>query len=136
MVIRILFILTIFSVGAAFGAEKPGPQNLVQSEMVALDSAFKATIDAIVLNEPGKIVPAFNEVNSIREQVEYAVKSGAKLTVPRNQKRFREFVRLDDKFHHELEILLKAAKKRNMITVRKQTHRLLDLCVRCHTVFR
>ncbi len=136
MVIRTFFILTIFSVCAAFGAEKPGTQNLVQNEMVALDGAFKATIDAIVLNEPGKIVPAFNEVNSIREQVEHAVKSGAKLTVPRNQKRIREFVRLDNKFHQELEVLLKAAKKNNMTTVRKQTHRLLDLCVRCHTVFR
>ncbi len=136
MVIRIIFILTIFSVGAAFGAEKPGSQNLVQNEMVALDTAFKATIDAIVLNEPGKIVPAFNEVNSIREQVEHAVKSGAKLALPRNQKRFKEFVRLDDKFHQELGVLLKAANKKNMITVRRQTHRLLDLCVRCHTVFR
>ncbi len=136
MFIKILFFLTIFLADLAAGAEKPESQNLVQSEMVALDSAFKTTIDAIVLNEPEKIIPAFNEVNSIREQVEHAVRSGAKLTLPKNQKRFREFVRLDNKFHQELGVLLKAAGKKNMMTVRKQTHKLLDLCVRCHAVFR
>ncbi len=136
MSIRISLILVFLSLGVASGAERPESQTLVQKEMVALDAAFKSTIDAIVMNEPEKIPPAFEEVASLREQVEHAVKSGIKLTLPRNQKRFKEFVRLDDKFHHELEILLKAARKKNMTTVRKQTHRLLDLCARCHTVFK
>ena len=136
MLIRIFLIVVILSAGTASGAEKPESQSLILKEMTALDSAFKATVDAIVLNEPQKIPPAFNEVNSVREQVEHAVKGGAKLTLPRNQKRFREFVRLDDKFHHELAALLKAAKKKDMMAVRRQTHKLLDLCVRCHMVFR
>lgn len=132
----ILSVVVAFSIGTVSSAEKPESQNLIQKEMAALDSAFKTTIDAVVLNEPGRIPPAFDEVDRIREQVERAIKSGAKITLPRNQKRFREFVRLDNKFHHDLELLLKAAKRKNMPAVRKQTHRLLDACVRCHTIFR
>ncbi|HWR59718.1 MAG TPA: hypothetical protein VN328_12600 [Thermodesulfovibrionales bacterium] len=133
---KIFLVPIVFFAGIAFGSEIQAPQNLLRREMAALDRAFKATVDAIVLNEPEKIGPAFSEVNAIRGEVEHAVKGHAKLALPRNQKRYREFVRLDDKFHHELTTLLKAAKKKNMLTVRRQTHRLLDLCVRCHVVFR
>lgn len=128
--------VVVFAIDPASGSEKKQSQSPVQDEMVALDSAFKATIDAIILNEPEKIGPAFGEVNAMREQVERALKGGRKFTLPKHQKRFKEFVKLDNKFHHELEILLKAAKKKKMGAVRRQTHRLLDLCVRCHAVFR
>jgi hypothetical protein len=139
MQLRILFgvlFLLVSSVSVGTAEENQESPNLVQREMIALDSAFKTTVDSIVLNEPGRIGPAFNEVNKIREQVEHAVEHREKITLPRNQKRFREFVRLDNKFHHELEVLLKAAKKNKMRVVQKQTHRLLDACVRCHTIFR
>lgn len=134
--IFIILFLALFSAGIAFGAEKEESLNLIRKEMAALDSAFKATLDAIILNEPGKIAPAFDEVSKIREEVEHAVKGGVKITLPKNQKRFREFVRLDDKFHHNLEVLLKAAKKNGIGVVQKQTHKLLDACVRCHAIFR
>lgn len=131
----VLFLLVSFvSIGTAEENQESG--DLVQREMIALNSAFKATIDALVLNEPGRIGPAFVEVNKIREQVEHAVEHRVRITLPRNQKRFKEFVRLDNKFHHELELLLKAAKKNKMRVVQKQTHRLLDACVRCHAIFR
>ena len=130
----VLFLLVCFiSIGTAEENQESG--NLIQREMVALDSALKTTIDAIVLNEPKRIGPAFDEVNKTREQVEHAAEHKA-ITLPRNQKRFKEFVRLDNKFHHELEILLKAAQKNKMRIVQKQTHRLLDACVRCHAIFR
>ena len=139
MQLRILFMvifLLISFVSAGTAEENQASGNLVQREMIALDSAFKTTIDAIVLNEPGRIGPAFDEVNKIRGQVEHAVEHKEKISLPKNQKRFKEFVRLDNKFHHELEILLKAAQKNKMRVVQKQTHRLLDACVRCHVIFR
>jgi hypothetical protein len=129
-------LLLISFPGIATTEENQESGTLVQREMIALDSAFKTTIEAIVLNEPGRIVPAFDEVNKIRGKVEHTVAHREKITLPRNQKRFKEFVRLDNKFHHELEILLKAAKKNKMRVVQKQTHRLLDACVRCHAIFR
>ena len=139
MILKVFFpilVLALSFAGRATGAEQHEPQNLVQQEMMALDRALAVTIDAIILNDLGRIPPAFNEVHRIREQVEQAVKSHSLITLPRNQKRFREFVRLDNKFHHELEILLQGAKKNKMRVVQKQTHRLLDACVRCHSIFR
>ena len=139
MQLRILFgvlSLLVFFISVGTAEENQETGKLIQREMVALDSALKTTIDAIVLNEPGRIGPAFDEVNKIREQVEHAVEHRVRITLPRNQKRFKEFVRLDNKFHHELEVLLKAAKKNKMRVVQKQTHRLLDACVRCHAIFR
>lgn len=135
---RVLIFCTIIflSFRIAEGTEQPGSGNLIQREMLALDSALKVAVEALVLNEPGRIVPAFLEVNQIREQVEGAVRGGAVIMLPQNQKRFKEFVRLDNKFHRDLELLLAAAKKNNMGALQRQTHRLLDACVRCHRIFR
>ncbi len=129
-------MVALFCFGIAPGSGQSESGNLIQKEMIALDSALKVTVDAIVLNEPGRIVPAFQETNKVRVQVEQAVKGGAKIVLPRNQKRFREFVRLDNKFHRELDLLLKAARENNARVIQRQTHRLLDACVRCHRIFR
>lgn len=131
-----LFLAAFSPVAVAAGVEQAASDNLLQKEMLALDSVLKVTVDAIVLNEPARIVPAFREVNEIREQIEQAVKGKTKITLPRNQKRFKEFVRLDNKFHRDLEILLAGARKGNMGAVQRQTHRILDECVRCHRIFR
>lgn len=139
MILKVFFpflVLVLFSGESMAGAESHEPQNLIQREMMALDRALAVTIDAIVINDLGRIPPAFDEVHRMREQVEYAVKSHSIITLPRNQKRFKEFVRLDNKFHHELEILLQGAKNKKMRVVQRQTHRLLDACVRCHSIFR
>jgi cytochrome c556 len=134
--LSVFFVAAFSAVGIAADVEEQGSRNLIQKEMIALDSAFKVTVDAIVLNEPGRILPAFEETNELRVQVERAVKGGTKIVLPKNQKRFREFVRLDNKFHRDLELLLKAAGKKNVAAVQRQTHRLLDACVRCHRIFR
>jgi len=132
-----VFFVAAFSViGTAAGVEQQESKNLIREEMIALDSAFKVAMDAVVLNQPGRILPAFQETNALRVEVERAVKGGAKIGLPRNQKRFREFVRMDNKFHQDLELLFKAAKKNNMGLVQRQTHRLLDACIRCHRIFR
>ncbi len=127
--------LALFSLSALSYAEEQ-ERSLIRQEMVALDRALKVTVDAIVLNELEKIPPAFEEVHRIRHKMEETLHRGKEIVLPRNQKRFKEFVRMDNKFHHDIELLLKAAKKNSMVTVRRQTHRLIDACVRCHAVFR
>lgn len=114
-------------------AESPG---LIMREMIALDKAFKTTIDAIVFNDPKRIAPAFEDVHRVRAEIKEAVKRKTPIQLPKNQKRFKEFLRLDNKFHHELDLLIHAAQKNNMVKVRKQTRLLLDTCVHCHTTFR
>ena len=135
-VLIVFLFVTFFAIRTRASAEQLESKNLIQKEMLALDSALKVTIDAIVLNELGRIHPAFEEAHRIRQQVEQAIKGDRKILLPRNQKRFKEFVRLDNKFHRDLERLLKAAKKNKMAAVQRQTHLLLDACVRCHAIFR
>ena len=137
---RTLFLIAIALVlvfaGISSAAEKQNAENLILKEMVALDKAFKTTIDAVVLNRLDKIAPAFEDVHRVREEVEKTVKEGKKIALPKNQERFKMFVGLDNRFHKEVEILIESAKKNHMGRVQKQTNRLLGLCVRCHTMFR
>lgn len=129
-------ILVVFLCGIAYGADTQETQGLIMKEMAALDKAFKITVDAVILNQPDKIVPAFAEVQSIREQVEQAVKDKKKITLPKNQNKFKAFLRLDHRFHREVEAMVRAAKKKRMRAVNRQTHNLLTMCVRCHDIFR
>jgi len=137
---RIVFLIAIALVLAftslSSAAEKQNAENLILKEMVALDKAFKTTIDAVVLNRLDKIAPAFEDVHKVREEVEKTVKEGKKIALPKNQERFKLFVSLDNRFHKEVEILMESAKKNHIGRVQKQTNRLLGLCVRCHAMFR
>ena len=132
--IAIALVLVFTSISSA--AEKQNAENLIIKEMMALDKAFKTTIDAVVLNRLDKIAPAFEDVHKVREEVEKTVKEGKKIALPKNQERFKMFVGLDNRFHKEVEILVESAKKNHIGRVQKQTNRLLGLCVRCHTMFR
>jgi len=110
--------------------------NLIHEEMLAMNAAFINLIQALILNKPDTIEKPFVKVNEAREKVEEAVKKGEKLTLPKNQSKFKEFVRIDDEYHAELEKLLVAAKNKNMKIVKAQTHKLLNLCIYCHARFR
>ncbi|MDI6744281.1 MAG: hypothetical protein QMD07_02775 [Thermodesulfovibrionales bacterium] len=132
----VVLTLAMSSNSITLGADKEVSQNLIMKEMIALDKAFKTTIDAVVLNRLDKIGPAFEEVHKVREEVEKTVKGGKKITLPKNQERFKMFIGLDNRFHKEVEILMESARKNHMVRVMKQTNRLLGLCVRCHTMFR
>lgn len=139
MMTKISFIVAfmiVFFTGIAYGYDKQESQNLIMSEMVTLDKAFKTAIDAVLLNQLERIAPAFEDVHKVREQVEHAVKEREKIVLPKNQSLFKVFVRMDNRFHHEVEILVDASKKKNMKAVQRQVSRLLNMCVRCHDLFR
>ncbi len=131
-------ILAVFMCSGSVSAneEKQEPENLLLKEMAAIDRAFKATIDGLVLNQPDKIAPAYDEVQKIREQMEQAVKEGRKITLPKNQSMYAAFLKIDRRFHRDVEILLDAAKGNRRKLVYRQTYRLLNMCIRCHAVFR
>ncbi len=132
----VFFVAVLSAARITAGTEEQESKNLIQREMTALDAALKVAVDAIVLNDLQRIFPAFQEMDSLRAQREETVKGGTRIALPRNQKRFKEFLRLDNKFHHDVDLLLKAARKNNLGAVQRQTHVLLDACVRCHRIFR
>jgi cytochrome c556 len=132
----IIVLAAVFFTGIAYGADKQESQNLIMKEMVALDKAFKTAIDAVVLNQLERIAPAFEDVHKVRKQVEHAVKEREKIILPKNQSLFKVFVKMDDKLHHEVKILVDASKKKNIRAVQRQVNRLLNMCARCHGLFR
>ena len=137
MRLRVIFaVLLAITLSGSVSVAEAQDENLVRKEMAALDRAFKITIDAVVLNQPEKIAPAFAEVQKIMEQVEQAVKDKKKIALPRNQNKFKVFVKLDNRFHREVGALVIAAKKRMREAVNRQAHNLLNMCVRCHDIFR
>lgn len=68
----------MFSSSIALSADKEASQNLIIKEMIALDKAFKTTIDAVVLNQIDKIAPAWEDVHKVREEVGKTVREGKK----------------------------------------------------------
>ena len=132
----ILAVLVAITLSVSVSVAEAQDENLVRKEMAALDKAFKITIDAVVLNQPEKIAPAFAEVQKIMKQVEQAVKDKKKIALPRNQNKFKVFVKRDNRFHREVGALVIAAKKNRMRAVNRQTHNLLNMCARCNDIFR
>jgi cytochrome c556 len=68
--------------------------------------------------------------------VKHAVKEREKIILPKNQSLFKVFVRMDNRFHYEVKILVDASREKNMKAVRRQVNRILNMCVRCHSLFR
>ena len=128
---------TAFLGSLAWSQAKPGAEtNLILEEMAALDQAFKTIIDAVVLGDVQRIRPALMGVTEARERVENAVKAGQQILLPRNQSQFREFLKLDEQFHINLEELSKAAETGQKKVVKNYAHKLLDACVVCHEKYR
>jgi len=137
---RILFagvLGTSFAGTFSWGQPKAGEEvNLIMEEMTALDQAFKTIIDGVVLGDMERIKPAMMGVYEARERIERALKAGQKVILPKNQGQIREFIRLDDQFHSDLEDLTRAAETGQRKVVKNYAHRLLDSCVVCHEKFR
>ncbi len=116
--------------------EPKGGMSLLMEEMVALDAAFETIIDAVIFGNIELIKPAVARFHMTREKVKEAITAGQRITLPKNQDRFKEFVELDDRFQKDLEALERAAEKGHKKAVKDHTHKLLDDCVLCHEGFR
>ncbi|MGB7574481.1 MAG: cytochrome c [Thermodesulfobacteriota bacterium] len=139
--IPIIIVVGVFGTSlvgiSAMGQTEPkGGMNLLKEEMVALERAFEGIIDAVIFGNMKLIKPAIPPLNKAREKVGQAIKAGEKIILPKNQEKFKEFLKLDDKFHREFEALEKAAEGGKKKMVKDQTHKLFDACVVCHESFR
>lgn len=122
---------------SAMGQTKPTEGiNLLKEEMVALEAAFETIIDAVIFANLELIKPAAARFHRATQKVEEAMSTGQRITLPKNQDKFKEFVELDDRFHDRFWALEKAAEKGLKKVVKNHTHKLLDDCVVCHEGFR
>ena len=78
-------------------------------------------------------IPPFHEA---RKNFEEAISTGQKIELPKNQDKFKGFVKLDNKFQKDFEALEEAAEKGQKQVVKDKIHKLFDACVFCHERFR
>lgn len=114
--------------------DRNAPNPLLE-EMRALDSAFREAVSAVATGEGERVYRSLEPIQGLREKTHHAIESGM-IRLPKNQHRLKEFLKLDMKFHTELDLLLKAARRNNQRKMLLLTKRLLDGCVNCHRVFK
>ena len=113
-----------------------GGMKPLRQEMLALEEAFEAIIDALLFDNMELIKPTIPPLLKAKERVEKAINEGEQIVLPKNQDRFDEFIKFDDRFHKDFDALLKAAEKGNKKVAKGKTHKLFDACVSCHENFR
>jgi len=113
-----------------------GGMNPLRQEMLALEEVFETIIDAVIFDNMELIKPLMPPFQEARKKFKEAISIGQKIELPKNKKKFEEFVKLDDKFQKDFETLEEAAEKGQKGVVQDQTHRLFDACVVCHEKFR
>ena len=129
-------IMVMFVFPNIVSAQEAVPvENLLKTEMRLLDSAFKNLIDSLIFNNPKSIEEPFEEVRKAKENTEAALEKGL-IKLPKNNNKIKEFIKMDEEFHHNMEGLIEASRKGDMKKVQDITHRLLNDCVQCHNRFR
>lgn len=135
----VLFVILVFILNfplySPVIAETQEQKNLIAQKMIALDTAFKKTIDAVIFNKPQDIVAAYDDAKKIRIEANAALKEG-KIKLQKNQNLSRRFFVLDRRFQKETSLMIRAARKNNMTMVKMQTHKMMDLCSQCHKIFK
>ena len=129
-------IMVMFVFPSIVPAQEAVPvENPLKTEMRLLDSAFKNLIDSLIFNNPKTIQEPFEEVHKAKKNTEAALEKGL-IKLPKNNDKIKDFVKMDEEFHHNMEGLIEASGKGNMKKVQDITHRLLNGCVQCHNRFR
>lgn len=146
MNLRNFFLIIIIVVGifdfcfvgiSAMGQTDPkGGMNVLRREMLVLEEAFETIIDAVIFENLELIKPQIPPFHEARKNFEEAISTGQKIELPKNQDKFKGFVKLDNKFQKDFEALEEAAEKGQKGVVKDKIHKLFDACVVCHETFR
>jgi hypothetical protein len=129
----VLLILSLIIPSVMVSAEDM--VNPLIEEMRTLDVAFRDIVSAVAIGDGRRVNKSIDSLHGLRERTHKAVETGM-IRLPRNQHRLKEFLKLDERFHTELELLSKAAHKNNQRKMLILTKKLLDGCVNCHRVFK
>lgn len=134
-ILRNCIFMSLILMAASASAEDRHTSNPLIEEMRSLDNSIREIVSAVATAEGERVIRSIESLHGLRERTHQAIESG-KIRLPRNQHRIKEFLKLDMKFHAELDLLLKAARKNNQRKMLIITKRLLDGCVNCHRVFK
>ena len=109
--------------------------NPLIEEMVILDNVFRKVVSAVALGDGALVHKALESMHGAMEKTHEGVHAGT-VTLPKNNDRMKEFVKLDVKFHEKLEALAQAGERNDQKKMLSLTKQLLDRCVECHRTFR
>ena len=109
--------------------------NPLIEEMEKLDEVFRAVVSAVALGDGERVHAALESMHGFKEKTHEGVHAG-KVTIPKNPKRVKEFVKMDEDFHAKLETLAHAAHNNDQKKMLLLTKQLLEGCVSCHQIFR
>ena len=77
----------------------------LRKEMLAIEEAFEAVIDALLFDNMEIIRPKIPPLHQAMERCEKAINAGEKINLPKNQHRFEEFIKSNDRFNKDLAAL-------------------------------
>ncbi|MFN3395862.1 MAG: hypothetical protein ACK4Z9_03590 [Thermodesulfovibrionales bacterium] len=134
-ILRNCIFMSLILMTVSVSAEDRHTSNPLIEEMRSLDTSIREIVSAVATAEGERVIRSIETLHGLREKTHQAIKSGI-VRLPRNQHRIKEFLKLDMKFHAELDLLLKAARKNNQRKMLILTNKLLEGCVNCHRVFK
>lgn len=115
-------------------SEQSGKNALVE-EMLILDNTFREVVSGVALGDGERVRKALGSMHGTMEKTLEGVHEGT-VKIPKNAGRVKEFVKMDERLHTELEQLAQAAEENNTIKMEALTKKILDDCVSCHRTFR
>ncbi len=110
-------------------------ENPLITEMIILDKTFREIVSAVALGDSVRVHKALESMHGTKEKTHKGIHSGV-VKIPKNADRIEEFVKLDEAFHRDLEVLAHAAHENNQKRMLSLTKKLLNSCVNCHQTFR
>lgn len=134
-ILRNCIFMSLILMAVSVSAEERYTSNPLIEEMHSLDNSIREIVSAVATAEGERVIRSIESLHGLREKTHHAIESGM-IRLPKNQHRVREFLKLDMKFHAELDLLLKAARKNNQRKMLVLTNKILEGCVNCHRVFK
>lgn len=110
-------------------------QNPLQVEMRALTAFMQLAIVAVANDQLELIPPAISKLHGTIEDTQEALKAG-EMKLPQHPEEVDAFLAMDDAFHEQLVILVRAAKENNLMLATRQLANLSLGCTSCHQRYR
>jgi cytochrome c556 len=114
-------------------APAPPPANVVQEEMRLLLGAVQEAVAGVAVGDVRGLPAAIHKVHGAKEATGAALASGAWRPAKGEVARFRE---VDEAFHDQLVVLVRAAKKNDVPATAEALGAVLRGCPACHDEFR
>lgn len=111
------------------------PPNPVQQEMRLLEEAMRDAVTAIAKGDVRGLPKQLHAVHTAADKTKQAAGSGA-YAPPKNPEQLAAFRALDEAFHQEMILMVKAARRNDVSATSELFGKLMVRCHACHAQFR